>query len=305
MGKKFLTVMLVPSMTSKVRKYRIPQYVINALTTFLIVLTIISAFLTYDYFSAKKEVAELDELRKETVAQRLQINTFASNIINLEKEMLRLQKFDRKLRLMTDLNRDYYNFDEQAFGVGGPDGRQLTNLSEALEMKQEELTREMEKDLKHLSTDLANQEESFCELCNFLEDQRSLLISTPSIWPVKGWVTSGFGYRRDPFTGRKTMHDGIDVAARMNTPIVAPADGLVTYVGVDRGFGKVMIIDHGYGFSTRYGHNARINVKTGQKVKRGQIVSYLGSTGRSTGPHLHYEVRRNGVPENPQNYILN
>ena len=100
------------------------------------------------------------------------------------------------------------------------------------------------------------------------------------------------------------MHEGLDIAANPGTPVVAPADGMVTYAGYDAGYGKLIVIDHGYGVETRYGHNSEIQVAVGQKVRHGQRIAAVGSTGRSTGPHLHYEVRVNGQPIDPLNYIL-
>ena len=138
-----------------------------------------------------------------------------------------------------------------------------------------------------------------------MASQKDLLSATPSIRPAGGgWVSSGFGYRVDPFTGRRRMHKGLDFAAMTGTPIYAPADGVVSYSGREGGYGKIVSIDHGYGIVTRYAHNSRLLVKTGEKVKRWQKIAEVGSTGRSSGPHLHYEVRVNGVPVNPENYIL-
>ena len=143
------------------------------------------------------------------------------------------------------------------------------------------------------------------ELVEYLEDQKSLLASTPSIWPVRGWLTSTFGYRTSPFTGRREMHKGLDIATRSGTPIIAPADGLVVFSGREGGFGNMIVIDHGYGITTRYGHCSALDAKLGQKIKRGDVIARVGNTGRSTGPHVHYEVAVNGVPVNPSRYILN
>jgi len=138
----------------------------------------------------------------------------------------------------------------------------------------------------------------------FLKDQKSLLASTPSLWPTRGWVTSGFGYRPYPFTGNEKMHEGIDIATRIGTPVVAPADGVVTFVGSEGSFGNLIVIDHGYGISTRFGHLSEIYIRVGKRVRRGDKIAAVGDTGRCTGPHVHYEVRLNGVPVNPANYIL-
>ena len=151
----------------------------------------------------------------------------------------------------------------------------------------------------------ALREQGVIKLQELLLERRSILRGTPNIKPARGWFTSRFGYRIDPFTGKPTMHNGIDIAASPGTPIVAPADGKVVYVAYEAGYGKILAIDHGYGVKTRFAHNSQIYVKVGQVVKRGDVIAALGSTGRSTGPHLHYEVRVNNVPVDPINYILN
>lgn len=132
-----------------------------------------------------------------------------------------------------------------------------------------------------------------------------LLSCTPSVLPVEGLVTHGFAWRKDPFTGKRAFHTGLDISARRGAPVRAPADGVVTSAGWLHGYGKEIEINHGYGVSTRYGHLNRIDVKPGDVVKRGDTIGEVGSTGRSTGPHLHYEVLENGKPVNPiPRYIL-
>ena len=142
------------------------------------------------------------------------------------------------------------------------------------------------------------------ELHALLDDQRSILNSTPSIWPTRGFVSSTFGYRVSPFTSVKKMHEGLDLAAPKGTDVVAPADGVVTFSGVKGAYGNIIVVDHGYGLVTRYGHLSKVLVEPGQQVKRGSSIARVGNTGRSTGDHLHYEVRIDGVPVNPTRYIL-
>jgi len=163
----------------------------------------------------------------------------------------------------------------------------------------------MRQDLRRLDEEATVEGKSLGELEGLLQNKRVLLTHTPSLWPTRGWLTSGFGYRISPFTGLRQRHEGIDISNRIGTPIIAPADGVVTNIGREWGFGKILVISHGFGFITRFAHLDRIDVKIGQKVKRGEEVAKMGSTGRSTGPHLHYEVRVNGVPVNPLKYILN
>jgi len=147
-------------------------------------------------------------------------------------------------------------------------------------------------------------EQGVLQLWDALSERQSLLSSTPSIKPTSGWYTSRFGYRADPMTNRPEMHAGLDMAAPPGTPVYAPADGVVSYVGYEAGYGKLVSIDHGYGVLTRYGHNSRVFVEQGQKVKRWDVISAVGNSGRSTGPHLHYEVRIHGIAVDPTNYIL-
>ncbi len=142
------------------------------------------------------------------------------------------------------------------------------------------------------------------ELIKIQEDKLIYVSSTPSIWPVKGWVTSDFGYRRSPFTLARDFHPGLDIAAQWGTPIVSSADGVVTMAGYKGGLGKVVIVDHGFGMTSIYGHTSKLLVKEGDHVKRGMRVALVGSTGHSTGPHLHYEIHMDGVPVDPMKYIL-
>ncbi|MCP4694110.1 MAG: M23 family metallopeptidase [Desulfobacterales bacterium] len=149
------------------------------------------------------------------------------------------------------------------------------------------------------------QHQGFDSLVGVLQNQQNLLASTPAIWPVKGWVTSTFGRRKSPFTGLREFHKGLDIATRKGTPIIAPADGVVSAVGTKGFLGKMIAVDHGHGIVTRFGHLQKALKKRGDKVKRGDVIALVGATGRVTGPHVHYEVRLNGLPVNPKKYILN
>jgi murein DD-endopeptidase MepM/ murein hydrolase activator NlpD len=143
------------------------------------------------------------------------------------------------------------------------------------------------------------------QLDQFLLDKESFLRSTPTLMPTNGHLTSNYGPRMSPYAGRIKMHEGIDVGAPIGTPIVAPADGVVTFSGPKPGFGNFVQIDHGYGVETIFGHASALIAKKGQKVSRGDHIAIVGNTGYSTGPHVHYEVRVNGTPVDPIYYILN
>ena len=162
----------------------------------------------------------------------------------------------------------------------------------------------MHEQLDQVNQATAAQQQSFESLLEGLKDRRSLLAATPSLRPAAGWVSSEFGYRVSPFTGRRELHRGMDIANHIGTPIIAPADGVITHAEKQWLIGNMITIDHGYGMGTRYGHLDKILIKKGERIKRGQKIGLMGNSGRSTGPHVHYEVRLNGVPVNPRQYIL-
>ncbi len=295
--------MIVPDETAKVRRYQIPKVFVSG----IIVLAVLSlsglAYFLSDYYSVKGMVGDLDRLRLETRQQKQQLMSFAKSIDDLQSEMTRLRNFDTKLRVMADLDGVVYP--EQVMAIGGENPEPFNPMESDLSFQDQALIKSMTTGLSRLKTEANIQERSFQELVEYLADQKSLLASTPSIWPAKGWRTSTFGYRRSPFTGRREMHKGLDVATRTGTPIIAPADGLVIFAGREGGFGNMIAIDHGYGIVTKYAHCSSLDAKIGQKVKRGDVIAKVGNTGRSTGPHLHYEVAVNGVAVNPIRYILN
>jgi murein DD-endopeptidase MepM/ murein hydrolase activator NlpD len=147
-------------------------------------------------------------------------------------------------------------------------------------------------------------QKSLLEIERTASQMQERLRHLPSIWPVQGWVTSGFGYRQDPFSGRREMHQGMDIVAPAGTPIVAPAEGRVVFSGWKPGFGRSIEIDHGWGVHTFYGHCQTLRVDVGRKVKRGEVIATVGATGQATGNHLHYGVMVNGNWVNPADYIL-
>jgi murein DD-endopeptidase MepM/ murein hydrolase activator NlpD len=155
-----------------------------------------------------------------------------------------------------------------------------------------------------LSARADEQQASFADLLSRLDGKRRLLASTPSIWPAEGWLTSRYGHRVSPFTGRRQLHAGIDIAGATGTPIIAPARGRVVFSGYKGHMGRTVVLDHGFRMRTTFGHAKELNVRPGQEVERGQRIASIGSTGRSTGPHLHYALEINGRTVNPLNYIL-
>ena len=192
------------------------------------------------------------------------------------------------------------NQQERQLGVGGPVPPAYNTMTPL-----QKVAYSTETEVDQILTLSRYELEKYQEVENSLLKIKDRLSHTPSIRPARGWNSRGFGKKYDPFTGYRQQHRGIDIANHNGTPILTTADGVIKSIGSKGGLGKTIVIDHGYGFVTRYGHLSKYEVKRGQKVSRGDVIGYMGSTGRSTGPHLHYEVWRNGRALNPDNHILN
>jgi murein DD-endopeptidase MepM/ murein hydrolase activator NlpD len=300
------TVMILPSPISRTYRFSISKKVVKILLGVTACMTVALVVFMVQYAQILSEAWELKHLRKETKQQKVQIQSFASMIDDLKKQMAKLKDLDTKLRVITNISPPPQS--AQMMGIGGREEPTFSELypvgTSSMDSQEQLLLQRMEQDLKVLKVETSRQELSFQELTEAMKDQRSLWAATPSVWPVRGWLASGFGNRVSPFTGRVAMHDGLDIAAPSGTPIAAPASGLVTYAGFDNGLGKMIKIDHGYGMQTMYGHLSKIEARIGQKVKRGDVIGMVGSTGLSTGPHVHYEVHVNSVAVNPLRYIL-
>jgi murein DD-endopeptidase MepM/ murein hydrolase activator NlpD len=300
--KESFTILIFGQKASRIRHLRIPK------KTFKIVLYLFgfallsTTFFFCDYIQVKKKVFELSRLRQETEVQKSQIHFFSARIEDLEKQLSKLKEFDRKIRILANLERGQES--TPFMGMGGPSPSDMRD--KLREQKDEKgLVQQLKSDVERLQSEAVSSETSLSELERLLGSKKEMLVHTPSVWPAMGWVTSGFGFRTNPFTGLTQMHEGIDIANRKGADVYVPANGIVSDVGNDWGHGKILVVSHGFGMTTRYSHLDKIIVKVGQRVKRGEKVAEVGMTGKTTGPHLHYEVRLNGIPVNPMRYILN
>jgi murein DD-endopeptidase MepM/ murein hydrolase activator NlpD len=291
--KKKTTFLFVPHDGEKPFHFKMPLYLfhVSVLTLGGLLawaVTFVAKDVNYNraLFNEKRLRDRLQDINAELEANRTMLS-----------QMSRMDSQFRKLLKLGDRKKVF------ELGVGGPTEEDSNRFSGLLQEKNDELMDKVQTTLKDTHQAVAQQEASFKEINLFLGKQRSILAAKPSIWPVKGWITSGFGLRVSPLSGERGRHMGVDIANETNTPIHATADGMVIYAGWEAGYGKAVVVEHGYGYSTRYGHCARIEASVGQEVKRGQVIGYLGSTGHSTGSHVHYEVRIHGVPVNPEKYL--
>ena len=249
---------------------------------------------------------ELEEAQKTIRAHDSQVLSLAGKLQGLEEDIQRVQQFDAKLRVLMNIDKDTGDGKDTAEEADSPRSvAGFLNNPAFLSRHRELFTRRMHSLVEELADNANLEEVDQQTLVGFLRANKDTLLSTPSIWPTQGFLTSGFGWRSSPFSGGGRMHKGLDISNHIGTPVWAPARGTVTSVGPDGSYGICIMIDHGNNIVTRYAHLQKAVVHEGQYVQRGDVIAALGNTGRSTGPHLHYEVIVGGVPANPMRYILN
>ena len=307
--KKRIKIWFHSGATSDIKEFSIHKAALGFITLIGISAIAGASFIGYDYLQLKKISFNTDILNQTVIEQnneiknqRSQIQSFASEIETIKKQVNTLSIFEDKVRLIADIKQT--SDSSGLIGIGGIPRDDL-DQDIPLEKKHNNLMREMHQQVAQTNLAAKKQALDFEHLIKMLEKKRNLLASTPSIRPVDGWITSKFGYRKSPFTGRKEFHSGLDISNKSGTKIVATANGRISYAARKMYIGNLVVIDHGHGRVTKFGHLKKILVKQGQQVKRGDVIALLGNTGRSTGPHVHYEVRINGTPVNPLKYILN
>ncbi|MEN8185479.1 MAG: M23 family metallopeptidase [Myxococcota bacterium] len=327
-----LTVLVVGDERSPMRRFQIPRdkakraLFLGAACAFLLTFAIV------DWARLRLTAVDVERLSAETAEQRELVESVAGSLEALEGELERLREFERKVRVIADLpdtrtvpagtqseevpQAQGGGLEPAGEPAGAPSRRVQpgtpSDLSAALprdsRMPQNHVhpgalsrvTRKAHNLIPYAQARMLSLE----DLVQQLEGKSQRLAATPSIWPTQGWTTSSFGYRTSPFTGKRQFHAGLDVAANPGTQVVAPGGGKVVAVGTRGALGQRIVIDHGYGVRTTYGHLQDLFVQPGQTISRGERLASVGSTGRSTGPHLHYSVEVNGKARDPVDYIL-
>jgi murein DD-endopeptidase MepM/ murein hydrolase activator NlpD len=290
MANEFYTVIVVPHAKARFRQIRVPVRLAKWTLTFAGILGFMVVGVMVHAARITIEINDLRRLRTENSELLTKTRTYEENAGKLQAKVLQLQNMVTKLGVMAGLEHSLP--DAGNAGVGGATG--MESQAPVLAPRA----------LAAIDESLTTLTQRSAQLEEFYRDQSMVLASTPSIWPVRGYLSATFGNRLDPFTGQKDFHAGIDISTPIGTRVFAPADGVVLSVGVQGGYGNALIMDHGYGVVTRYGHLDAYAVRPGQRVRRGDLIAFVGNTGRSTGPHLHYEVWVRDQAQNPIHFIL-
>jgi len=341
---RFYTVLIVPEKTSQVRRFVIPSWLFKSTAIGAALIGLVGVVMVLDYWYVMGEVRENRQLQMENRRLRQQVQVFKNKMETIESTMDRVKTFATRLKVITNiedknsllqtLNQEKLPDASTNIGTAvaltpsapvNPAAPALSSTQPASPMAAggvlvaantltssedpEEILLRRDFDLldtrfTEINTESLYIEQMLQDQYELLADQKSFLAALPTRKPAVGYFTSGFGVRRSPFGGKNKMHEGLDIANRAGTPIRAPADGTVVFADTKSGYGQTVVLDHGYGLETLYGHTRKLLVKKGQKVRRGDIIALLGSTGRSTGPHVHYEVHVHGTPVDPLSYLL-
>lgn len=287
-----LTFMVIPHSTDKPLRLDISKNFIAAMFFIFAGIVAWSGLIIHkqiDYWAMKSENNILAKETEYFAQEMLQARQMADNLREMERELRKILQFKER---------------KQIIRSGGPTISDLERITKYIEDKKLSVTPyEFKKHLSALENETEDLEVNFGKIKNYIKDKKALWLSTPCIYPVPGRITSDFGQRIHPIKKHKEIHLAVDIAASRGMPVKAPADGEVVLADWYYGYGKLIVLSHGHGYMTRYGHCLKLLVKAGQKVKRGQEIALVGSTGNATAPHLHYEVWKNGVAQNPKRYL--
>ncbi|MFQ5988706.1 MAG: M23 family metallopeptidase [Candidatus Methylomirabilales bacterium] len=298
MAQRRYSILILGDPPSKTRKIHLSQRGLQAVLLCAGFALLAISYVVFQYLTVQVKESELQRLRKTVETQRV----VGQKLKTVEDELKQLRSFDHQIRHLAGMEQSE---GEDSASVGGANLEIGKAIREGEEVERQALlVDQLYQDLQRMEREVALRTESLKILSSYLTEQKDRLAATPSIWPTQGYVSSRFGPRKSPFTGRRQRHTGIDIAASTGTPIIAPADGVVTFSGRLAGYGRAVVITHGFGLKTFYGHNKQNKVKKGARVKRGQVIALVGSTGYSTGSHVHYEVLVKDNPVNPLDYII-
>jgi murein DD-endopeptidase MepM/ murein hydrolase activator NlpD len=295
MGKSFYTFIVVQNASSRLHKLKLPTRALHLLAVIGSFLFLVIAGLGFSYAKMAFKAADYDKLQAENTDLKIQKKNLEVVTLKLGDKITNLQSVSERIQSLIENDNLTKRGKLNTPAVGG--SRVDYPTAELLR------TANLQDGITLLKDRTAEIEDQFSVLEQVAQQRATRLLYTPSIWPVRGAITSHYGNRADPFNGEAEMHMGLDISAIYNSQIHAPADGIVIFADRKAAYGNLVVVSHGNGLTTRYGHLARALVKVNQKLKRGDVIGLVGTTGRTTAPHLHYEVRMNDRPINPKDYL--
>lgn len=324
---KYFTLLIVPEKTSEVRRVVIPSWLLQSVAVGIAFCILVAGVMVFDYWYVMSQIGENKQLRLENRKLRQQVQVFQNKMTTVENTLDRVKSFATRLKVIMHVEEHpNHRLEGKALPDANanitrtlsterdpatlPKNSRLARLLDApttFDPEKVELRREyhlLEGRLDDLGTQALQAEELLQDHYEILHDKKDFLAALPTQQPAAGYFTSGFGVRQSPFGNRVKMHEGLDIANRLGTFVRATADGEVEFASSKPGYGMTVVIKHGYGLETWYGHLKKFIVSKGDKVRRGTKIALLGNSGRSTGPHVHYEVRVNGYPVDPLSYII-
>jgi murein DD-endopeptidase MepM/ murein hydrolase activator NlpD len=297
------SVIIVSDATSTNKEFTVSSTLVRNAVLGFTLLVIFFGFIIFHYLTMTLDEQKMKRLEIETQQKRQKISELSSTLEILNQRLKNMEIYKERIMVATGLTSPLAL---REVGSGGPD----TSLDRSPDLAASQAAPGSLplKNLPPQTADIRVQaqkiEDSLKTVEKYVNQQKLQLAATPAIWPTRGYISAVFGNRIHPFTGRWEFHNAIDIATQLGNKVIAPADGVVLIAETREYYGKMIIIDHGFGYVTRYGHLSGFNVREGQHVKRYDVIGYVGTTGRSNGPHLHYEVRYYEKPMNPMNFIL-
>jgi len=297
MQRRKYTILVIPNGKGESYRFSVDSVILTSLAAFSIIFAAFTFFFSYDYFFEQFDRSKLADLQSEKELLSNKVVGMNSTIVDLQDSYENIVDKEKAIRAIFDLPD--IDAQERQLGIGGPELFDYTDKSDA-----EMLAYQTESEIDELVRLSTFETQQFKAIYEKLLNKKDDLDHMPSIMPCAGYLTRGYGIKKHPISGFKSLHAGIDIANRTGTPIYATASGVVTSVGNKGRLGKTVVIDHGNGIKTKYGHLNKYTIKRGTRVERGDKIGEMGSTGYSTGTHLHYEVQLNGQAVNPKKFVL-
>lgn len=294
------TVLIVPQTADQTRSIHLSTKSIGIIVSVILLLAGASLAITCLFYSSQGEIRQVHELKDNNKQQKETISRLGEEIDQLEKQQSEIQKKQEEIKQLMGLSQENAGSDKPSRGgQGGEDLLVDLQIAAAEKPAMNDLPR-----VQRMKMELARQEQELDDLMMQVSNDLAFYRGLPNSWPAKGEITSCFGYRSSPFGGRRTsFHNGLDIAGNVGTAIAAAGDGKVVLSGWYGAYGKAVMIDHGNGYTTLYGHNSQLLVEIGERVKKGEIIARMGNTGRSTGTHCHFSIFKNDIPLDPLIYL--